>query len=292
MASDEPCRSELQNQTIRKTEGITFSSSSSEVCSIGEQTNEEGLSKGLRITVRAKSNGNCIVRADFAGDATFKPSNGIWSIMISGLNAPTAGANATQTITFPALSNQEVGPAQTLRATTNSGLPITYTSLTPNTCYIITGASNASVQTVTNRPAAPSWDCTVRASQPGDNRFAAATPVDQSFKWTPSAMLITVSGSSNLRGRGTHTVTASLNFADIYKRVTTGLGHLLAATSLTPNTCSVSGNAAWSRSGGILTRTSLRGIANGECQIRYEFAGTPDRLPTSVIWKTTMTRLP
>ena len=283
---------EGRDQTIRRTEGITFSSSSSEVCSIGEQTNEEGLAKGLRVTVRAKSNGNCILRADFAGNATYKPSNAIWSIMISGLNAPVAGASATQTINFPALSNQEVGPAQALRATASSGLPITYTSLTPSVCYIIAGASTASVQTVANRPVGTSWDCTVRASQPGDNRFAAAAPVDQSFKWTQAAMLITVTGSSTLVGRGTHTITASLNFADINKRGTSGLGHLLKATSLTPATCSVISNAAWSRSGGIVTRTSLRGIANGECQLQYEFAGTPDRMPTSVIWKTMMTRLP
>lgn len=283
---------EGRDQTIRRTEGITFSSSTPEVCSISEQTNEEALAKGLRITVRAKSNGSCIVRSDFAGNATYKPSNAIWSITISGLNAPAVGANATQTISFPALSNQEVGPAQQLRAISNSGLPITYKSLTPATCFIINGASGSSVQSAPNRPAGESWDCTVRATQPGDSRFAAATPVDQTFKWNRAAMLITVSAPTTLSGRGLHTIIASLNFADINKRGTSGLGHLLKATSLTPATCTVSRNAAWSRSGGIVTRTSLRGVANGDCQIQYDFAGTTDRSPTSVVWRATITRLP
>jgi len=283
---------EGRDQTIRRTEGITFSSSTPEVCSIGEQTSEEALSKGLRVTVRAKSNGSCVVRADFAGNATYKPSNAIWSVSISGLNAPAVGASATQTITFPALTNQEVGPAQQLRASSSSGLPITYVSLTPATCFIIAGASSASVQSAPTRPAGESWDCTVRATQSGDNRFAAATPVDQSFKWNRAAMLITVSAPTTLSGRGLHTIIASLNFADVSKRGTSGLGHLLKATSLTPATCTVASNAAWSRSGGIVTRTNLTGVANGECQLRYDFAGTNDRSPTSVVWRATITRLP
>ena len=250
------------------------------------------MTKGLRITVRAKSNGNCIVKADFAGNSTYKPSNGIWSIQISGLDTPAAGSNAIQTITFPALSTREIGPAQKLNATATSGLPITYTSLTPNICYIVNGSSGASVQTVNPLPNANSWDCTVSATQNGDERYAAARPVQRTFRWIPAAMNISISGSTRFRGKGPNLVSATINFIDASKRGTSGLGHLLQVTSLSPITCKVISAELVTISGGLATQAQVSGLANGACQLKFDFAGTNERASSSRSWSTTISQLP
>jgi hypothetical protein len=280
---------EGRDQNIRRTEGIVFSTSTPDTCSISEQTNDEALTQGLRITVRAKSNGSCIVQADFPGNATYKPANAIWSITVAGLNLPAVGSNASQTITFPRLWDTEFGPAQTLNATASSGLLVTYVSLTPNVCFIVAGASTASVQSVSPLPSVASFDCTVRATQSGDSRFAPALPIDRSFKWMPSAMNITISGSSRFLGKGPHSVSATINFVDPNKRGTSGLGHLLQVTSLTPNTCTVASNVIISATGGQVNQTRINGIANGDCQLRYDFSGTADRAATTRTWSTSIT---
>ena len=59
-------------------------------------------------------------------------------------------------------------------ATATSGLPVSYRSLTPSTC---------SVSGTTVTQLAPGT-CTVEASQPGDEIFAAAEPVTRNVSFT------------------------------------------------------------------------------------------------------------
>ena len=93
----------------------------------------------------------------------YNDTSGSVAIVITGV---------AQAITFPPLPDVTVGaPGFELAATTTSGLPITYTSLTPAVCTV-SGTTVTIVSTGT---------CTIRASQVGDANYAAAEPVTQSF---------------------------------------------------------------------------------------------------------------
>ncbi len=78
-----------------------------------------------------------------------------------------------QVIDFPDLPNVNEGATSfELAATTNSGLPITYRSLTPDVCTV-QGSTVTIVGVGT---------CTIEASQAGDENFAPAGSVLQSFE--------------------------------------------------------------------------------------------------------------
>lgn len=76
-----------------------------------------------------------------------------------------------QTITFNNPGTQTVGTPLTLTATASSGLAVSFTSQTTSIC-------TASGTTATFLTAGT---CTIKASQPGNSSYAAATPVTQSF---------------------------------------------------------------------------------------------------------------
>ena len=81
-------------------------------------------------------------------------------------------AAAAQAIEFPALPDVTFGAAGfVLDATTDSGLPISYSSLTPGVCTV-SGTTVTIVGVGT---------CTIEASQAGDDNHAPAAPVTRSF---------------------------------------------------------------------------------------------------------------
>ena len=90
------------------------------------------------------------------------------TITVTGFAA--AGAKQ-QNITFGSLGTQTVGTTLTLTATSDSGLPVAFTSTTPSICTV--SGSTATFL-------APGT-CSIDASQSGDDSYAAATPVTQSF---------------------------------------------------------------------------------------------------------------
>jgi hypothetical protein len=117
-------------------------------------------------TVHLVAIGTCTIDADQAGDANWNAAPQV------SQSFAVAAAMLDQTITFGALPDVTIGaPSFVLAATTTSGLPITYTSLTPAVCTV-SGTTVTIVSTGT---------CTIRASQVGDATYAAAEPVTQSF---------------------------------------------------------------------------------------------------------------
>jgi hypothetical protein len=78
---------------------------------------------------------------------------------------------AAQTINFPAIAAQNIGTALNLTATASSGLPVGFSSTTPAICTV--AGSSASMVAAGN--------CTIQASQPGNNQYSAAPKVSQSF---------------------------------------------------------------------------------------------------------------
>jgi hypothetical protein len=136
---------------------VSFASASPAVCTISGST------------ASLIAAGNCDIRASQAG-------NQIYS------GAPTviqkiAVAHVAQTIVFAAIPAQTAGTTLALSATANSGLAIVFSSDTPKLCTI--SGANASLIAPGN--------CTIEASQLGNNVFATATPARQTIRVTAAA---------------------------------------------------------------------------------------------------------
>ncbi len=88
--------------------------------------------------------------------------------------APLAPLDSgTNTITFPPIPDRQFSILQfDANASASSGLPVSFSSLTPLVCNVTGG----SVRTILVGL------CTLRASQPGNQTIPAAAPVDQSFR--------------------------------------------------------------------------------------------------------------
>ena len=131
---------------------VSVSSVTSYVCSV---------SSG-KVTVTAV--GTCAIVASQAGNATYAPAVTVTqSFTVNG---------APQTITFAALSNQNLNSSPpALSATASSGLPVSFASTTTEVCTV----SGTTVTLVS------AGMCSITASQPGDSHYAAATPVIRTF---------------------------------------------------------------------------------------------------------------
>ncbi len=93
-------------------------------------------------------------------------------IVGAALSSSAATAGLLQTITFSRVVDQFVGaPASNLVATSSSGLPVTFTTLTPATCAV----------SGSKLTALAAGACTVRAAQAGDTTYDAAVSVAQSI---------------------------------------------------------------------------------------------------------------
>lgn len=215
-----------------------------------------------------------------------------WFTPITGVVEVRPGSNTSQLITFGQPSDREYGPGLYLKATTTSGLPITYKSLTPTICQILYPTEGPAVQAVYPRSGLDSVTCTVEASQPGDDRYAPATPVQRSFNWIKTNMKITVSRSTSFVGRGPHIVDAAIAFSDSAKmNGMTSLGHPLVVSSTTPTVCAVTGTMPSDQRGGIFSRSTITALSNGKCTLNFTFAGTDDRRSVNSQWSANVTRI-
>ncbi len=108
--------------------------------------------------------GSCTIAADQAGNAQFLPAPQVQVTFT--VNA------AAQTITFTQPPNVAPGaPPFAADATASSGLTVTLLSQTPTVCTV----SGLTVNVIA------AGTCTLRAEQPGNAAYAAATPVTRSF---------------------------------------------------------------------------------------------------------------
>jgi hypothetical protein len=260
---------------------------------------------GPRGTVRGKSNGICQIQIDYPGNSDQFASTTTWSATVSGITGPPVGSNTPQTINFPAIPNREFGGGVYPKAVATSSLPITYRSLTPTVCYIITGlADGPAIQTVTPKPAGDNLTCTVEASQVGDDRYLAAAPVTQSFVWSKAAMYITPYWApTSVRNVRLRPITAtsywsnsnyffhsSLLFTSGQNSGLLSIGHIMSAVSTTPDICSVQAVQADDRTGGIFTRATVRMIKVGTCSITWGFAGTDTRSAATHVMSVVVSR--
>jgi uncharacterized repeat protein (TIGR01451 family) len=171
---------------------------------------------------------------------------------MSANNASSVQASATtmvqcsQTIDFGTLPERVYGARPfAINATASSGLPVSFSSLTPSVCTV--SVSGATVTLLSG------GTCTIQATQEGNSIYSAAQPVNQSFTVTPAGQTITFGPlQSQVFG------TATLNIS-----ATASSGLAVSFNSLTTSVCTVSG--------GTVTLVSV-----GTCTIQATQAGNAD----------------
>jgi hypothetical protein len=182
---------------------ITYASTTPSICTInGEKAN-------------LLAPGYCGIYASQAGNIIYKP-------------APAVGrtfqvVKASQTITFPAISPQPAASTYSLPATTNSGLPITYTSITPSICTISGEVANLLALGY----------CGIYASQPGNSIYKPAETVGRTFQVVKASQSITFAAIPAQQVNTTYTLTA-----------TASSGLPITYTSSTPSICTITGGSA------------------------------------------------
>jgi hypothetical protein len=129
-------------------------------------------------TVHIIGAGSCTITASQPGDDNYNPA--------ADVNRSFSIAKASQTITFGALSGKTYGdPDFALVATASSGLDVSFSA---------TGACSVSATTLHIIGAG---SCSVRASQPGDANYSAATDVTRSFSIAKADQTITFGALSD-----------------------------------------------------------------------------------------------
>jgi uncharacterized repeat protein (TIGR01451 family) len=136
---------------------------------------------------------------------------------------------ASQTIAFGALSSEVLSAAPvTVSATTSSGLPVSFASITPGVCAI----SDAAVTLISV------GTCTIQATQAGNANYAIAPAVNQSFQVTKGldtdALLVgSTAGTSSvvLSYPGAWTATANDSFLHISSGSSSGTNNAVVIFS-------------------------------------------------------------
>jgi hypothetical protein len=168
--------------------------------------------------------GVCTLEATQAGNSEYAAAASVGH----GFNVN----HAAQSISFSAIGNQSAATMVNLSATATSGLAVSFVSLTPSVCTV--SGSTASL--------IAAGVCTLEATQAGNSEYAAAPNVSRSFNVNHAAQSINFPAIGNqIRGTALH-LSAS---------TTSGLAAGFA--SLTPSTCSVSGNTASLFAAGVCT---------------------------------------
>lgn len=210
--------------TATSGQAVIYGSSTPAVCTV--TTNQ----------VKAVAAGTCTVTADQPGNATTQPASQVSASF--GVTAP----KTNQTITFGTLPALTANTSGTLAATASSGLPVSFSSLTPATCTV-TGSTVAGVAAGT---------CTVAANQAGDTAWNAAPQVTKAITVGAAvlkAQTITLTAPTSLTIGTPGSITATS---------TSGLAVTVAST--TPTICTVAG-------------TVLTGVAAGTCTLSATQAG-------------------
>ena len=177
---------------------VTYTSSTPSVCTI-----VSGL-------IHLVDSGTCTVTADQAGNTSYGAAPSVTQSFL---------VKNTQTITFPAISDQnEGGPTVSLAATASSGLTVTYTSTTPSICTV----SGSTVTLVT------AGNCSIKASQAGNSAYSAATDVTNTFKIKPSQTITYVAPADRAK-----------TAPDFDPAATASSGLFVTYTSTTPSVCTI-----------------------------------------------------
>ena len=143
---------------------LSVAGASSTVCSLSADTPAANTDTETFTILTA---GTCTVHADQGAGAGYAAA--------TEASEDVSIGQASQTITFTGPTNYALSDSPvSVSATADSSLTVSFASQTPLVC----SATAASVTLLT------AGTCTIRASQPGNSAYAAATPVDRSFTIT------------------------------------------------------------------------------------------------------------
>jgi sugar lactone lactonase YvrE len=204
---------------------VGFNSQTNSVCSVSGTT------------VTLLSVGKCTIHAT-------QPGDGITYAAATPVNQSFWVTKESQTIAFGALSSELYGTAPfAVSATASSDLSVRFASTTPTVCTV-SGSTVTLVQ---------GGNCTIKATQPGNIDYDAASPVSQNFQVTKESQTIAFGALSNRTlGSAPFTVSATAS---------SGLAVIFASTTST--VCKVSGSTV------TLVKT-------GTCTIKATQAGNTD----------------
>ena len=187
-----------------------------------------------------------------SGTVSAIPSGpGPWSWSCNGSNggtsSPLCSASVSQsiTITTPAPASAAFNSQFTVSATASSGLPVIYSSGSPDVCN---NNNDGAIFTLI----APTGSCIVRYDQPGNGSFSAAPQLTSdtiALKADQSIGVISLNPATLAVG-GTATVSATGGLS----------GNPVTFSSTTTNVCTVSGS-------------TVSGVAAGQCTIAADQAG-------------------
>lgn len=180
-------------------------------------------------TVSIVGVGACVLTASQDGDSSWAPAEPVQRSFLVAEHP-----RLPQRIDFVEPTDMTMaGPSGPLSATADSGLPVTVRSLTPDVCAVSDGAVvPVSVGT-----------CSLEASQPGDDSYAGAQPVERSFAITKAAQEIAFAGPADV----------SLTATKVALHATSTSGLPVSFASLTTDTCATEGAAALLLASGICT---------------------------------------
>jgi len=254
-----PALDVIQSFTVnKKSQIITFNPLLDKILEEADFSVSASSNSGLTVNITSTTNticditgntvslitaGLCTLNASQDGDTSFNPALPVsQSFTINKKN---------QTITFNALIDKTLGIGDfTLSASSDSGLTVNFSSITPSTCTI-------SGNTITLISAG---NCTINTSQAGNSIFNPATSINQSFTINKKNQIITFGSLINkIIGDSNFTINASSDS-----------GLAISFTSATPLTCSITGN-------------TVQLLATGGCTTNAEQAGNGSFNPATTI---------
>jgi hypothetical protein len=216
---------------------VTFTSTTTGVCTVS----------GTTLTLVGA--GQCTISATQSGNTNYAaatPVQGSFTVAV-----------ASQSIAFTAPGNQVFGSGPiALTATSTSGLPVSFTSLTTGVCTISNTATLNLVGAGT---------CTVNASQGGNANYAAAATVPGSFTVAPGGQAITLTspGSQTL-------ATSTVTFPAF-----SSSGLPLSFTADTPTVCTVSGSTS--------STLTMALVSTGNCSVTASQGGGGNFAPAAPV---------
>jgi uncharacterized protein (TIGR03437 family) len=175
--------------------------------------------------------GVCTIQASQAGNGSYAAAPSV----SRKFNVTATG----QTITFGAIADQTLGTAPfALSATASSGLIVGFKSTTAPVCTV-SGVTSGVMLTLLTQ-----GTCTIQASQAGNNTFAAATPVIQSFAVAAENQTITfgtlsdeVFGTAPIKVSATASSNLAVSFASFTSSICTVA--VASVTLVSVGTCTI-----------------------------------------------------
>ena len=266
------------NEALAGETPLVVTSATPTVCKVDSTSYVGSSTVHTQTTVKAIWNGTCLLNVTFAGNSYWLASATGISKSITGMETPEPGANARQSIGLSLPTTSDISAVVAIAPSSGSRLPVAVRTTTPNICTVSSTASGYSITTAAGVVGNGNI-CTIEASQPGDDRWAAAATIIRSITFNKAAMSVRLNRlSSTIVGKTSalfvvenRYINASMNNGK------NSIGHISTAVSNTPAVCSVTNVAPYEQTTGTHTQFTVTGVANGSCSVTFGFAGDETR---------------